>query len=138
MAMTVSQFNFLTKALQPEIGMKPYWSNGFIPFANKTAATGQAIGNGYYLHCNLAGPPVTPGVWVNSDGVSMGSNVYADWVAEFGAGRPIRRASLPHSTSTRWSRTDRLDVKRGAGSQGPAAGRRGLPDHVSPRDWSSR
>ena len=85
MAVTVSQFNFLTKALQPEIGMKPYWSNGFIPFANKTAASGQAIGNGYYLHCNLAGPPVTPGVWVNSDGVSMGSNVYADWVAEFGA-----------------------------------------------------
>lgn len=85
-AMTVGRFNFLTKALQPEMGMKPYWSNGFVPFANKTAASGQAIGNGYYLHCNLAGPPVTPNVWVNSDGMPIGGNVYADWVAGFGTG----------------------------------------------------
>jgi hypothetical protein len=85
-AITVSQFNFLTKAPQPELGGKPYWSNGFIPFANQTAAMGQAIGNGYYLHCNLAGPPVVPNVWVNSDGMPLGGNHYADWVAEFGAG----------------------------------------------------
>lgn len=84
-AITVSQFNFLTKALQPEIGMKPYWSTGFIPFANKTAANGQEIGNGYYLHCNLAGPPLTPNVWVNSDGITMGSNAQGTWVSEFGA-----------------------------------------------------
>ena len=85
MAISVPKFNFLTKALQPELGMKPYWVNGFIPFANKTAASGQAIGNGYYLHCNLAGPPITPNVWVNSDGVAMDAGVYATAVAEFGA-----------------------------------------------------
>ena len=67
---------------------KPYWTNGFIPFANQTAANGQAIGNGYYLHCfrNLAGPPVAPNLWVNSDGMPLGSSHLRDWVAEFGAG----------------------------------------------------
>lgn len=85
-AITVSQFNFLTTAAQPELGGKPYWSNGFIPFANQTAAMGQAIGNGFYLHCNLAGPRVVPHVWVNSDGMPLGDNHYADWVAEFGGG----------------------------------------------------
>lgn len=85
-AITISQFNYLTKAPQPELGGKPYWMNGFIPFANMTAANGQAIGNGYYLHCNLGGPPVLPNMWVNSDGTPLGSNHYADWVAEFGGG----------------------------------------------------
>lgn len=85
MAVTVGQFNSYTKDAQPELGGKPYWLTGFIPFANTTAANGQAIGNGYYLHCNLAGPPLAPNVWVNSDGMPMGSNAYATAVAEFGA-----------------------------------------------------
>jgi hypothetical protein len=84
--MSVSQVNFLTKAAQPELGGKPYWTNGSIPFANQTAANGQAIGNGYYLHCNLAGPPVTPNVWVNSGGMPLNTSHLADWVAEFGGG----------------------------------------------------
>ena len=39
MAISVSEFNYLTKAAQPELGGKPYWTNGFIPFANQTAPT---------------------------------------------------------------------------------------------------
>lgn len=79
--MTLERFLFLTQAAQPELGGKPYWSQGFIPSASKIP-NGSPIGGGYYAHCNLSGP-VVGHVTQNGDPVSA-----TDWpriVIEYGA-----------------------------------------------------
>lgn len=95
MAIAPSRFTYLTTAPQPDLGGKPYWKTGFIPFANKTAADGQAVGNGYYLHCNIAGPSVTPSAWVNNDGMPVTSSDYAAALAEFGSAGVTDPAGKP-------------------------------------------
>lgn len=86
-AMSIGQFQSLTTVI-PLGATTPYWTTGFIPFAQKTTVGGQSIGNGYSLHCNVPNAPL--GYWVGNDGGKVAdagpfNNAHAAAVAYWGA-----------------------------------------------------